>query len=218
MRKLGLVIRWVSAVLAGAAVLLIVAVVAFSSLSAVTCPALAGDEVVYKTHDRGWIDDHSMDAKLDSKSCEMCHEREFCNACHFSDNPLKYFHNQNFVYTHTLDRYIDETECTSCHDYGSFCNACHTAAAGRPADHLSAGWTTTGHPEAARDDIENCAACHGDLAGERVCLNCHRIVNPHGDDFLSGVSRGPWHDDPGYVCYECHSRTPGSGFCIACHE
>ncbi len=203
--------RWVKAVLVGTTALAFLVLVGYSVFSSVTCPAVAGDGIVYKVHDRGWLDDHQADAKMDSKSCEMCHEREYCNACHFSDNPLEAFHKTNYVYTHTLDRFIDRTECASCHDYESFCNACHTAAAGRPADHLVTGWTTTGHPEGAREDIERCASCHSGLAGEQICLRCHRVgINPHGDDFDLSFDKGPWKDDAGYVCYKCHVF--GKGF------
>jgi hypothetical protein len=32
-------------------------------------------------------------------------------------------------------------------------------------------------------------------------------------------SEGPWHEDAGYFCYQCHVSTasPGVGFCGYCH-
>ncbi|MCP4230536.1 MAG: hypothetical protein GY771_10380 [bacterium] len=177
----------------------------YSVFSTSTCPAVAGDGIEYKVHDRGWIDDHGADAKMDSKSCETCHDREYCNACHFSDNPLETYHDSNYVYTHTVDRFIDKTECASCHDAESFCNSCHAAAAGRPADHLVSGWTTTGHPEPAREDLERCAVCHSEGVGDDVCLQCHRVgISPHGGDFGVELGDEPWASDPNAVCYNCH--------------
>jgi hypothetical protein len=30
---------------------------------------------------------------------------------------------------------------------------------------------------------------------------------------------GPWHSDPGYFCFQCHTNTSrsGQGFCGYCH-
>lgn len=198
-------IRWLPAGIAAVLTVSVFVVFGYSVFSTSTCPAVAGDGIEYKVHDRGWIDDHGADAKMDSKSCETCHDREYCNACHFSDNPLETYHNSNFVYTHTIDRFIDSAECASCHDATSFCDSCHRAAGGRPADHLVSGWSTTGHPEPAREDLENCATCHSGGVGDDVCLTCHRVgISPHGGDFDVELGEGPWSSGADAVCYNCH--------------
>jgi hypothetical protein len=173
------------------------------------------------THDGAWVSAHGTFAQADVASCYLCHEQSYCNGCHDSDNPKEAYHKTNYVYTHYLDKFVDDRECASCHDHQDFCVACHEArkaeAGGRPASHAQPGWTTAGHADVAAYELDACASCHDPVGAEPVCMRCHRTgISPHGEDTVTRMGRGPWHDDRGYVCFRCHS--PASDFCSKCHE
>jgi hypothetical protein len=173
------------------------------------------------THDHAWATEHATFAKGNVQGCYMCHEQSYCDACHASDNPKEAYHKTNYVYTHYLDKFIDDRECASCHDNQGFCVACHedskAESGGRPASHAQSGWTTAGHAEVVAYELDACAACHDPIGAEPVCMRCHRSgISPHGENTVTRMGKGPWHDDRGYVCSRCHDR--GRDFCSKCHE
>jgi hypothetical protein len=174
------------------------------------------------THDAAWASEHGTFARGDAASCYRCHEQSYCDACHASDNPLEAYHKTNYVYTHYLDKFIDERECSSCHDYQDFCVTCHEASrtasgGGRPASHAQPGWTTSGHAAVVAYELDACASCHDPVGAEPVCMRCHRTgISPHGEDTVTRMGKGPWHEDRGYVCFRCHNH--GEDFCSKCHE
>lgn len=173
------------------------------------------------THDDAWASEHGTFARGDAGSCYLCHEQSYCDACHASDNPKEAYHKTNYVYTHYLDKFIDDRECSSCHDNQDFCVACHEASratsGGRPASHAQPGWTTSGHAAVVAYELDACASCHDPVGAEPVCMRCHRSgISPHGEDTVTRMGRGPWHDDKGYVCFRCHRS--GGDFCSKCHE
>ncbi len=206
----------VALAVAGAAVVLI----AFISLIPAKDAAAAGKPKP-ASHDAAWRTEHATFAESDVQSCYLCHEQSYCDACHASDNPKEAYHKTNYVYTHYLDKFIDDRECASCHDNQDFCVACHearkAAAGGRPASHAQPGWSTTGHAEVVAYELDACAACHDPVGAEPVCMRCHRTgISPHGENTVTRMGKGPWHEDKGYVCFRCHYR--GGDFCAKCHE
>jgi hypothetical protein len=206
--------------LSAASIIVIAVVVAVAFFS--RDEAAAAGKPKPATHDGAWKTGHATFAKSDATSCYLCHDRSsYCNSCHDSDNPKEAYHKTNYVYTHYLDKYIDERECASCHDNQEFCVACHEAESaangGRPSSHAQPAWTTTGHAEIAASEIDTCAACHDVLGAEPVCMRCHRTgISPHGEHTVTKMGKGPWHDDPGYVCFQCHRV--GQDFCSKCHD
>jgi hypothetical protein len=173
------------------------------------------------SHDHAWATEHAAFAKSDVQNCYICHQQSYCDSCHASDNPKEAYHKTNYVYTHYLDKFIDDRECASCHNNQDFCVACHEASratsGGRPASHAQPGWSTTGHAEVVAYELDACVACHDPVGAEPVCMRCHRTgISPHGEDTVTRMGKGPWHDDPGYVCFRCHQRGPD--FCSKCHE
>ncbi|HUV87834.1 MAG TPA: hypothetical protein VMX79_12075 [bacterium] len=209
-------LRRAAAALAGAGVVLLAG---YALWPADGAPAAALAKPA--THDAAWTTAHAAFARADVQSCYLCHERSYCDACHASDSPKEAYHKTNYVYTHYLDKFIDDRECASCHDNQDFCVACHEdrrgASGGRPASHAQPGWTTVGHAEVVAYELDACASCHDPLGAEPVCMRCHRSgINPHGEDTVTRMGKGPWHEDRGYVCYRCHGA--GAVFCSKCHE
>ena len=154
-------------------------------------------------------------------------------------------HDLNFRFTHGISAKGKSAECKTCHSEETFCSTCHMAggnvnqAAFKPASHQDAGFIILGvgsgggtHAKFAKRDIESCASCHAEDGADPVCTRCHtdadgiRGTDPktHDHGFMSDV-HGPWHTDPGSVCYVCHNDpnarvggTKGRGFCGYCHR
>jgi hypothetical protein len=157
---------------------------------------------------------------------------------------LQMVHSMNYRYTHGIDAKQKSADCYSCHSARTFCAECHNAGdnvsarAFKPAWHLGAGFTTLGvgsgggrHAEMARRDIESCASCHDTQGSDPTCITCHtdadgiRGTDPktHPAGFMRDVD-GPWHSNPGAVCYNCHTDynahpggVKGRNFCGYCH-
>ena len=157
---------------------------------------------------------------------------------------LQMVHSMNYKFTHGIDAKDKSADCYSCHSSQTFCAPCHntgdnvSSKAFKPAWHLGAGFTTLGvgsgggrHAEMARRDIESCASCHDTQGGDPTCITCHmdadgiRGTDPktHPAGFMRS-EHGPWHTNPGAVCYNCHTDynahpggTKGRNFCGYCH-
>jgi hypothetical protein len=151
---------------------------------------------------------------------------------------LQAVHGLNFRYLHAIEARGKEVECLTCHelDAGDFCAECHNPSGSegiRPAWHGMAGFAILGvgsgggrHAEMARQDIENCAACHDSRGDDPVCLQCHMDRTPgrgndprtHAAGFADDIGEGDFHDDDGAICFTCHTQTAGAeGFCGYCH-
>lgn len=177
-------------------------------------------------HGPDFVHSHQFSARGASDDCEECHRQsEQCSECHQGENVLFSTHDRNFLFTHPLDARKHENDCASCHDIESFCNDCHMREGIAPENHAD-NWTTglQKHASEARRDIEYCAACHTE--DEPLCIGCHRDAtagrgndrNIHPSGFDDYDVKGPWHDDDGYYCFDCHMKAGGSnGFCSYCH-
>jgi len=179
-------------------------------------------------HPMEWKHQHDERAVHDRSWCNQCHRQEaFCMDCHRGDNLTGNIHELNYVYTHGLDANSKELDCSRCHDRKQFCNDCHQSENRISMLHSTLGWLAE-HGRTARNDIENCAACHD--TDDPTCGRggCHRDADGiRGTDpriHPGGISRfddkGPWHGDNGYFCYQCHVNTSvsGTGFCGYCHN
>jgi hypothetical protein len=177
-------------------------------------------------HGEGWSHRHKFQGTLEPDRCRLCHVTDTtCEECHLGDNLQRTSHPLNYVYEHPLDVRGKERECAACHDEESFCSPCHVANQVMPANHSSASWPREGHAQAVRSDLEVCLACHE--TNQMPCLRCHmdrdgvRGTDPpiHERD-LGRDDHGPWHNDPGIECYDCHdpaSMSAGEFFCGYCH-
>lgn len=183
-------------------------------------------------HPPDWGHSHKFAATDDQRqSCAPCHHAEtFCSDCHAGDNLVKTVHDLNYRFNHGLDAKGKESQCQSCHDFETFCGDCHNQEDVIPLSHFYKAWnprTNPGtHADFARRDIESCASCHDDQSFTCGQPGCHgdrdgvKGTNPniHPSDFMES-EKGPWHDDPGFECFRCHSSTnrAGAGFCGYCH-
>ena len=193
------------------------------------CELCHGDRIsLGDIHPPGWRHSHGDRAVSDRDWCGGCHRREtYCIDCHRGDNILGAVHDLNYAFTHGLDANSKENDCARCHDRKSFCNGCHESENRIPLLHSSMGWLPN-HGRAAKNDVESCASCHEADSPTCARAGCHRDADGlrgtdpriHPSEMTLFSAHGPWHNDDGYFCYQCHTRTgqPGIGFCGYCHD
>jgi len=189
-------------------------------------------EVRKLMHPTDYKHSHKFDANAnDRKKCQPCHQAEtFCSDCHAGDNLTGSVHDLNYRFNHSLDAKGKEVQCQSCHDKEAFCVPCHQQEGNIPQSHQTANWNPrtnpSTHAQEAQRDMESCAACHDEPASTCAQPGCHwdgdgiRGNNPtiHASS-ITDLGHGPWHNDPGFQCFQCHISTnePGRGFCGYCH-
>jgi hypothetical protein len=179
------------------------------------------DFIITQQHPDGWLREHSLVVSRPDEPCGMsCHTDEsFCVECHIGDNLAQKTHPLGWVRVHGQQARRKTLECASCHEPEAFCSPCHAENLVMPWQHSTALWREL-HSDEARRDVEYCAACHE--TSEPICTRCHadrrsgrgNDLNIHPPGFSPG--HGPWHDDPSYQCFLCHSSS--IGFCGYCHE
>ncbi|MEW5922498.1 MAG: cytochrome c3 family protein [Candidatus Zixiibacteriota bacterium] len=193
------------------------------------CAVCHGQKItLLDIHPQDWRHQHAEKAAGSQEYCAGCHSNEsFCIDCHRGDNLRGNIHDLNYEYTHGLDAGGKEKDCARCHDRKEFCNACHERQNRIPLEHSTLNWLAD-HGQAARRDVENCASCHD--SSDPTCARggCHRDadgikgtdprIHQIGMAFLQ--SKGPWHGDDNYFCFQCHTstRNTSGGFCTYCHE
>jgi predicted CXXCH cytochrome family protein len=178
-------------------------------------------------HPVGWRNEHGDRADTDGDWCLGCHKQNStCVECHRGDNLTAKTHASNYEFSHGLDAKSKSTDCRKCHDETTFCDNCHIAKNRMPLRHSLLSWRVE-HGVAAQSDPENCTSCHD--AADPTCarVGCHTDFDGvrgnapkiHRDDSELRM-HGPWHSDPGYFCFQCHTNTSqaGSGFCGYCHD
>ena len=201
----------------------------------------AGDETCTMCHQDSYCGEcHDAGALVRSQEAPKGLHAPFASRVGEGPNMvLEEVHDLNYRYTHPLDLKGKARNCSTCHE-ASFCVTCHRSEEEKdrlkPAWHGGDDWGAwagdlgTGggrHAELARRDIERCAACHDTRGNDPVCLLCHMDRTPgrgndprtHDVGFADRMERGPWHEDEGWVCYNCHLDREGpEGFCQYCHS
>jgi hypothetical protein len=190
-------------------------------------PCHSSEMTLATIHPPQWQQQHSDAAISEPEYCNECHQSDnTCLDCHRGDNVTGWIHDKNYIYTHGLDAGSKRFDCTNCHDQRSFCNDCHERENLLPLLHSTVAWLND-HGRAARRDIENCVSCHD--SDDPTCgrSGCHldadgiRGTDPryHPSRMTLFESEGPWHRDPGFYCFTCHTdtRSAGLGFCGYCH-
>ena len=109
-------------------------------------------------HDKGWGRRHGV---AESRSCRLCHEREFCGECHKIEMP----HRSNWPSIHG-NQSQTQGGCAKCHK-PKFCTSCHQIK----IPHES-GWK---HGSQAKKKREVCDRCHT----EKHCKDCHDLHDTH---------------------------------------
>ena len=152
------------------------------AVTSVDCALCHGpnEELVPDNHSPDFIHAHSDIArtgapmKLD-KTCQTCHDTNYCQDCHEGDNLERQTHPLNYAYTHALDAQADERLCVSCHTDRQECVDCHNANQVLPQSHVP-GFVNAvdggSHAFEAQNDIESCISCHNANA-EQICQPCH---------------------------------------------
>jgi hypothetical protein len=185
-------------------------------------------------HKPGYLHSHQFDAMLDGGECGSCHREDLlCSTCHHGENVEYAVHERVWRFTHPQEAMKNLQDCQSCHELEGFCTECHASEGIRPGNHAMAGWVLgmNLHGPAARRDMANCAGCHeSDQSTCGLSTACHRDDNIQGNQheqnlhptgFRDDAGHGPWHEDDGSSCYECHelsSQDTGIGFCTYCHS
>jgi hypothetical protein len=162
-----------------------------------------------ETHGEDYSLMHADQAGSAPTTCAACHTRTQCLECHRPDpsSDGRGFHPAGYLSRHPVSAYNRETACADCHNTNQFCASCHVDAgvvASGPLDggyHDAKQFFALGHGQTARQNLENCVACHA----ERDCLRCHSAVggrrfNPHGPDFDAARLR---QKNP-QMCTACH--------------
>lgn len=164
------------------------------------------------SHRENFVRRHPSAAAATPSTCAGCHVRTDCLQCHRPNaaaGPAGY-HPAGFLTRHPAAAYSRETRCADCHNTASFCQSCHASAGLVSGGPLRSGYHDVsrtfiaGHGQAARQNLESCAACHA----ERDCLTCHSAVggrrfNPHGPGFDAERLR---RKNP-QMCTACHGTT-----------
>jgi hypothetical protein len=170
------------------------------------------------SHTWEFRDRHGPEASANSATCETCHVRESCLACHRPNGASSQtYHPAGFLTRHPSAAYNREANCSDCHNPGQFCQSCHKQAGlvsggrglgGRSFHDANTGFSL-GHGQAARHNLESCVGCHA----ERDCARCHSSVgggfgfSPHGPGFNAErlQKKNP------QLCYACHGTAiPGA--------
>ncbi len=106
------------------------------------CHTTEADTIVYERYDHQTYfgDSHGPIARMDTRTCTMCHRQSFCNECHASRTELKPSikdqssnyrrmpHRGDYLTRHRIDGRIDPTSCFRCHGNpksSKTCVRCH---------------------------------------------------------------------------------------------
>jgi hypothetical protein len=138
------------------------------------------ENLIPNNHSPDFIHAHSDLARTSTltdgdKTCQTCHDTNFCQDCHEGDNLDNVTHPLNFEFTHALEAQANERLCVSCHAEREYCVDCHNANQVLPYSHVP-GFVNNAdgglHAFEASNDIESCMSCHNSNA-EEICQQCH---------------------------------------------
>ena len=109
-----------------------------------------------RVHEDNFLSMHSLEARIGATSCESCHAREECTACHAEAGLVATdVHPTGFLVGHEETARQRLATCAACHEE-TYCLTCHM--------------TTKPHPEGWDGDIS--------AATEKVCRQCHLSGEP----------------------------------------
>lgn len=152
------------------------------AVTSVECTLCHGpdEDLTPISHSPDFIRAHSdlarTGAPLDGdKTCQTCHDTNYCQDCHEGDNLDRFTHPLNYAFTHALDAQANERLCISCHTDRQECVECHNTNLVLPQSHVPGFVNPIDgglHAMEAENDIESCMACHNSNA-EVICQPCH---------------------------------------------
>ncbi len=146
--------------------------------------------------------DHKFMVLEADADCAMCHDNNFCEACHVgtimideantADNfytpysphrlvdnanqqQISLVHDLNYRYNHGVDARGKETDCATCHQTETFCAECHNSAG--TGDFALGGFVPTSHtePNFTTMGVGSGGGVHAEIARRDVesCAGCH---------------------------------------------
>lgn len=130
-------------------------------------------------HRLNWQKDHGIKAQIAGKSCNHCHQENYCQQCHDGDNLDRMAHPLNFRNNHGLMAKGNKENCMTCHQEQAFCVDCHSMEMVMPKNHSYVNWSNRipgnggRHALEAKYDFDNCMSCHSDAFTDIVCVTCH---------------------------------------------
>jgi len=156
------------------------------------------------SHQGDFLRRHPAVARSAQASCATCHDQNFCLDCHartamvpvetrLVDRPdRRFIHRLDFLGRHSVEARADPASCQRCHSTTS-CETCHQheriSFGSSERNPHPPGWALPGsaafHGDAARRDIQSCAACH-DQGAASNCVTCHRVGGIGGDPHPAG--------------------------------
>ena len=173
-----------------------------------TCHSRIGLDGAPDTHDGTWSALHGRvfraGSTLTANRCDLCHQEQECNDCHFNEPPRSHDNFWRFR-GHGLTARMDRSSCYVCHRTDS-CEACHSEV--RPQNHTGP-WGSTQN--------RHCLSCH--LSATDGCVVCHKATPSHS----LGAPQPPDHV-PGMNCLQCHGISAALPHvhkgedCTLCHQ
>lgn len=189
-------------------------------------------QLVPSNHTQAFIDgEHKKKALADPAYCSMCHQSEFCVACHRGEKtspnapgqPVIPADHKNAKWrsSHGKLYLAGQGMCGSCHDDPS-CKRCHQTVMPHPA-----GWVANHKPPPGvptsdcwvchSQDRNKCQSCHHKQTGQgflvaSACVKCHPEMKktPGTSIKNKGFAEHAVHFNVAktkgkpYRCYECH--------------
>lgn len=104
---------------------------------------------------------------ITSLSCLNCHDKQFCQNCHYTKlkhKPAGYLKPELRKTRHEKAHYQKDKLCDACHDRKTFCQKCHKVEMPHPYN-----WMLTHRPQ-VKEKRETCGMCHKKTL---FCNSCH---------------------------------------------
>lgn len=116
--------------------------------ASINCSYCHTDPSIILSHSAGSRGDHGPLSAQSPRSCETCHDNNYCGKCH-SGQIAEHVHPANYLYLHSYDAFSGSMQCETCHDTRQSCDGCHQRSWGRIVDHRNMISGTT-----------SCKSCH----------------------------------------------------------
>jgi hypothetical protein len=172
-------------------------------------------------HGPDFTRDHKQQARRPDATCNACHDKSQCVACHQGVVKPADFHEANYLLVHAVEANRGRPDCSACHRAQTFCVGCHERVGiGTRADSQltttahqfhPTGWASPGpgpnmHAQVAKRSIGSCASCHR----EDDCLACHSAeqgalkVSPHPPGWRGSARCRSLDRGNRRMCLKCH--------------
>jgi hypothetical protein len=177
-----------------------------------------GDE-----HGPGFTRDHKQQARRLDATCNACHDKSECVACHQGVVKPTDFHDANYLLVHATEAKRGRPDCSACHRAQTFCTGCHERSGlgmrGRTEfsrfdpqrQFHPSGWASEAiganlHAAVARRNVSACASCHRD----DDCIRCHSAepsalkISPHPPGWRGSTRCEMLDRGNRRMCLRCH--------------